>query len=230
MSAGRVPGKASSAGSSRTKWEALALQKFGIQPSQLSSIWVDFESGAGLAAPTTSGTVAQGASPSLDGGWLAYTVGDGTLAGRVQVRLASVVAQVPIHFANMKTSTWMMGWRGKLTTAPGANGRAVVANGSVNVYAGINKALNATKFVGLPGSGTIVSSVSFDTSTHEVMFRHDPVGALCYLSVDGEAEVSGSNAGLPTSADQLEFDLNTNAAEAAQTLNLDYFFLMSVRS
>lgn len=216
-------------GSSREMWIARVAARFGVNPQQISMVWVDFESGAGLAAPTVTATAAQQASPALDGGWLSYTVGDGTAAGRVQVRLASVIGQVPIHWSNAKTAKWMFGFRGKLTTAAGAHTRLTVANGSANFYAGIDKLTNATKFVFLPGSGPIASTVSFDTNTHEVAAGNDG-GSVAFISVDGEAEVQGSNAGMPTSQDQIEIDFNTNALEAAQTFQLDYFFLASVRS
>lgn len=224
------PGFAAVGGSgAQMHWQAQAAAAFGVAPKQIFSLWEDCEEGVRLFL-TVTGTTAAIASPSLDGAWTSRSVGDGTASGRVQYQRARIDGQVPIHFANMKTSKWLMVGRFKVTTVPGATARAVVANGSVNVFAGIAKATHATKFVGLPGAGAIVSSVSFDTNTHEVAFRNDPATALCYLSVDGEPEVSGSNAGLPGSADQYEFDLFTGALEAQQILQLDYYGLFTVRT
>lgn len=218
-------------GKSEAYWTQFALSRFGCTPQQLFGFFCDFDDGSQLAAPTVTGTQALLGSPALDGAWASWSVGDGTASGRVQLRKALIAGvQVPIHFANMKTSKWMMVGRYKLTTAAGATARATLANGSANVIAGIAKATHATKFVGLPGSGPIVSTVSIDTNTHEVMFRNDPPSSLAFLSVDGESEVSGSNAGIPGTADQFEFDLFTGALEAQQILQIDYFGVFSVRS
>lgn len=193
----------------------------------ITSHFFDFSEG-GTTRTATSGVVGTGTSPSRQGGWCKFQVGDGASAGALSVRGASINgATSPVHLTNSKTDKWLAVWKGKATATPGATTRVGLAFSSGNFRAGIVKASHATQFCAVFGATTIVSAVPIDTGVHVVVAWHD--GTNVYLCVDDELPVSAANTNLPTTSEEMLVDYNVGAGEARQDPETDYFGIFTER-
>lgn len=207
-------------------WTAQAAMRLGVAGKDLLGFFNDMDEGSSLRQ-SNSGTTSGPASVVADGSWWTCTAGNGTVAGSNLMLMAQLPGSVTAtHVANLRTSKWFLVLRMKVTTTPSTNALIGLRSSSGSLRCGIAPGSSATKFV--ISQGGLVSTVSFDTNTHEIAVWND--GTNTSLSVDAESPQSQLSSILGTAGVEFGFECTAAVSEAAQTYQVDYFGMWTART
>ena len=222
-----VPGVDYALGSAEQYWAAFAASRLGATPRQLQGKFFDMDEAATQRVTASGVTSGIGPVSTLDGSSVTVTAGDDTAAGSYIVRAAAGFAGIaPVHVANLRTGKWLTVVRLKTTTTPAGGCLIGIRSGAGSIRAGINLGVSATKFV--QSQGSLISTVSMDTATHEIANWND--GTNMSFAVDGETPLTAASTVMSTGSDEFGIEVIAAALAAKQTIQVDYWGFWVVRT
>lgn len=177
------------------------------------SLWVATGVGTGAISVLGSG---------VRGGVIQLTTG--ATASSEEYLVMQAGAASPALIQNPSSEGWYVGGRFKITTVPDAQtdiyiGLINVANNRKLGFGSLGST-STTKFTARIGTATLTSTVNLDTGWHTGELWGTGSTTL-FLSIDGEAPVSGVMGGVPADCFLPIIDALNGTTAAAQTVQID---------